>query len=141
MKNKTLEQLENEIWPDLDKNEKSHLISRCHYLRKKPLNKFSVEDLRIMIGQNIGLEFLIPISVEILTSDILAEGDMYKGDLLKSVLSCDQNYWFQHPKNWKLVCNLFQKNSENIQQCKLTPEILDLLLSSYYTFKGIHQVK
>ncbi len=32
-------------------------VITCHKLRKKQLNNFDIEDLRIMIGQNIGLIF------------------------------------------------------------------------------------
>ena len=61
-KHKTLENLENSNWgePKFD----SHLVITCHKLRKKQLKDFEIEDLRIMIGQNIGLKFLIPIAIE-----------------------------------------------------------------------------
>lgn len=69
-KDKTLENLEKKIWPSLDSDESSHLVKTCYSLRKKQLKDFSVEDLRIMIGQNTGLEFLIPIAIDILKENI-----------------------------------------------------------------------
>lgn len=53
----SIEQLEADSWekPEYD----SHLDLRCHELRKKALRDFSAEDLRIMIGQNIGLKYLM----------------------------------------------------------------------------------
>jgi hypothetical protein len=62
---KTLENLENDYWgnPNYD----SYLVRRCHELRKIPLENFSVEDLRIMIGQQISLDYLIPLALEVLT--------------------------------------------------------------------------
>lgn len=59
-KSKSLENLEKDIWSPLHKDENSYLIQTCHKLRKKQLKDFEIEDLRIMIGQNIGLNFLIP---------------------------------------------------------------------------------
>lgn len=50
---KTLEELDGEKWgePSYD----SYLVTNCHRLRRIPLKDFSVEDLRLMIGQGIGL--------------------------------------------------------------------------------------
>jgi len=87
----SLENLEKDYWgePTYD----SHLVKTCHLLRKKPIEDFEIEELRIMIGQNIGLKFLIPIALEKLKENILAEGDFYEGDLLKSVLTCKGEFW------------------------------------------------
>ena len=63
----------------------SHLVVTCHQLWRKPLNEFSIEDLRIMIGQQMGLEFLVPQALEILGREPLAEGELYRGDLLSAV--------------------------------------------------------
>ena len=61
-RNESLQQLEGEDWgePNFD----SHLVAECHRLRRIPLRDFSVEDLRIMIGQDIGLEHLAPLALE-----------------------------------------------------------------------------
>ena len=65
---KTLEILENEVWDET--GFRSVLMDRCFKLRKKCLNEFTVEDLRIMISQQIGLTYLIPLAIEILKADI-----------------------------------------------------------------------
>ena len=52
---KTLEYLENEIWSSQHDN--SYLVRTCNLLRKKQLQDFTTEDLRIMIGQEIGLKW------------------------------------------------------------------------------------
>lgn len=79
----SLEQLEKDVWPEPEYN--SHLVTTCHKLRKKSLSDFSIEDLRIMIGQGIGLKFLLPKAVDILKENPFAEGDFYAGDLLVAV--------------------------------------------------------
>src|SRR6266513_2042283 len=88
---KTLEQLENSDWsePEYD----SYLVTTMYRLRRKPLNEFTVEDLRIMIGQHIGLRYLIPFAIERLSEDPLVAGDFYRGDLLKNVLSVQPDFW------------------------------------------------
>jgi CDI immunity proteins len=62
--------------------------------------QYTVEDLRIMIGQNIGLQYLIPLALEHLRKDPLSEGDFYPGDLLKMVLSAEPDFWREHPQ-WR----------------------------------------
>ena len=80
---KTLENLEKNFWVESDGD--SHLQRRCHELRKIPLGSLTTEDLRLMIGQQIGLDYLIPLALEVLTFDLFAAGDFFDGDLLKNV--------------------------------------------------------
>jgi len=107
---KTLEQLENDYWPPLTSNEGSYLLNTCHELRSKKINSFEIEDLRIMIGQSIGLKYLVPYAIEELKGNILAEGHFYEGDLLKAILSSDFEYWKNERENWKSICDLFESN-------------------------------
>src|ERR1044071_9492585 len=94
-RSRSLQQLEGQDWgkPNFD----SHLVTECHRLRRVPLCKFTVEDLRIMIGQQISLEYLMPIALEHLRADPLAEGAYYPGDLLSAVLRAGRKVWQQHP--------------------------------------------
>ncbi len=85
------ENLEKEVWPKI--NFDSHLIKRTSQLRKIPLNEFSVEDMRILIGQNFSLDYLIPLAIEKLKENIFAEGDLYAGDLLEAVAKCNPEFW------------------------------------------------
>ncbi|MEO1504971.1 MAG: contact-dependent growth inhibition system immunity protein [Pseudomonadota bacterium] len=91
----TLEQLDGEVWGE--PTFPSHLVTTCHRLRKKPVSEFSVEDLRIMIGQKIGLEHLLPIAVECLEEEPFAHGDFYPGDLLRNVVRCGDEAFDKDP--------------------------------------------
>jgi hypothetical protein len=51
-----------------------------------------------MIGQDIGLEYLIPLALERLRADPYAEGDCYPGDLLVNVLGSDAGFWRRRPE-------------------------------------------
>ncbi len=81
---RTLEQLEGHAWPSPAHD--SYLNSTVHRLRKKPIDRFTVEDLRMMIGQGVGLRHLIPRALEVMEWRPLARGDYYPGDLLASVV-------------------------------------------------------
>ncbi len=97
----TLEQLENDIWDDSELM--TTLVSTCHRLRKKPIEQFTVEDLRIMIGQNIGTEYLLPKALNVLESNPLADGDFFAGDLLYCVITLPEKYWKKHPEHMYLA--------------------------------------
>ena len=93
---KTLEELEGVVWDAPD--EDSYLVTTCHALRRKPLGDFSVEDLRIMIRQGIGLPYLLPLALDVLEQNPWAEGDIYPGDLLASALRVERGFWEQAPQ-------------------------------------------
>jgi hypothetical protein len=133
-KEKTLESLEKKMWPSLDNDEGSYLVKTCHSLRKKQLKDFSVEDLRIMIGQNIGLEFLIPLALDVLKDNILADGDLYEGDLLKSVLTSDKKYWEKSMEYWRTVKELFERNEPTLNDFDTAREIKKSWFDSYKLF-------
>jgi hypothetical protein len=81
VREKTLDEVEGVTWgpPTYE----SGLVRICHPLRTKPLGAYEVEDLRIMIGQNIGLPWLLPLALDRLEENPWASGDMYPGDLLR----------------------------------------------------------
>lgn len=83
----TSEEFEDDYWSDSDFD--SYLVLKCHQLRGKPISKFSVEDLRIMIGQNIGVEYLMPMALRIVSDNPTASGDFYEGDLLNAIVQSE----------------------------------------------------
>jgi hypothetical protein len=50
-----------------------------------------------MIGQQIGLRYLVPIALQYLRDDPLAEGDYCPGDLLATILRVNSDFWQQRP--------------------------------------------
>jgi hypothetical protein len=92
----TLEQIEDHHWgnPPADA---TRLIKTVYELRHKPIGVMDVEDLRVLLLQQEGIEVLVPIALTHLEQNPLAEGDFYPGDLLTSVLKVPQAYWQQHP--------------------------------------------
>jgi hypothetical protein len=69
------------------------LSRECVRLRRVPLRDYTVEHLRVMIGLQVGLRYLIPLAVEQLSENPLAAGGFYPGDLLRAVLTIDPGYW------------------------------------------------
>jgi hypothetical protein len=94
-RSQSLQELEGQDWGD--GNFPSHLVRTCHALRRKPLRDFTVEDLRIMIGQNFSLNYLVPLAIEQLQRDPLVAGDFFPGDLLAKVLKVEVSFWHMRP--------------------------------------------
>ncbi|HVU70252.1 MAG TPA: contact-dependent growth inhibition system immunity protein, partial [Ktedonobacteraceae bacterium] len=112
----SLQELEMQDWGEAPFP--SYLVRTCHALRRKPLRDFTVEDLRIMIGQNISLDYLIPLALEHLQQDPLVAGDFFPGDLLANVLKVKADFWHVHP-------HLRQVVQEIVEQLQPFPEDLD----------------
>jgi hypothetical protein len=118
---KTLEQLEKDVWePD---TYGSKLTSTIHRLRKKVLNDFTIEDLRITIGQQEGLPYLVPLAIEVLKEDLFAEGDLYEGDLLKAVLTVDGKFWRENREYWETVHFLIKSKKQKVRQMGIDTDV------------------
>ena len=91
---RTLQELERSDWGEID-SDASYVIRRSHELRRKPLKDLEVEDLRLLISQHIGLPYLVPLAIKILQANPLISGDFFPGDLLKSTLKVDVQFWRQ----------------------------------------------
>lgn len=116
-KMKSLDSLEKVNWGNQDYD--SPLVKTVHKLRTLPLNEYRIEDLRIMIGQNIGLNFLIPLAIEQLNVNLFAEGDYYEGDLLQVVLSSNKEYWINHKDNWLTIIELINECLDELDSNKI----------------------
>ncbi len=76
----------------------SGLIERCMLARAKKIKELSVEEVRVLISQKIGLNYIVPFSLGILEKEPLIFGGLHKGDLLVAVLNVDESFWATNPK-------------------------------------------
>jgi len=114
-RNLSLEELENSAWPEPELP--SSLIKKCHQLRKMPIGELQTEDLRLLIGQNIGLPYIMPLAIELLFDNPLCAGAFFNGDLLQNVLNADISVW--------------QKNSELFEELILVMDDLECSMELY----------
>ena len=91
-KSRTLEQLEAHVWSSPPADE-SPMATRCHALRKVPLEKLSAGDCRVLLTQGIGIRYILPIALDYVEADPLIEGDYYPGDLLLALLREPLDAW------------------------------------------------
>lgn len=118
----------------------SSLIATCYTLRDKKLQNYSTEDLRIMVGQHIGLTWLIPLALDKLKVDILAEGDFYEGDLLVSVLKTGPSYWLNHSLELATLITLLEENLTSIAISDAPKTVLENVYQSLPRLKAIFVV-
>ncbi|MFI8105322.1 contact-dependent growth inhibition system immunity protein [Streptomyces sp. NPDC086023] len=95
-RDRSLEELERDRWSAPSGGE-TRLMASVRELRRKPIGGLTVEDMRLLIRQDVGLAYLLPLAVEVLRVDPLAEGDMYEGDLLAAVLTRSTGVWIEFP--------------------------------------------
>ena len=93
--NSTIQDLDGEDWgqPQFP----SHVVTECHRLRQIPLREMTIENVCLMIGQSVGLEYLVPLALEYVGKNPWTEGDSYAGDLMLQLLRIP-DYWADHPE-------------------------------------------
>ena len=109
----TLEALEGERWEE--PASQSHLVLECHRLRRVPIGQLTIEELRVMIGQQLGLPFLVPLALEKLEADPFAEGDFYAGDLLLAVLRVKPEFWQGHAQCLARLTDVMSALQERVE--------------------------
>ncbi|MEV6393622.1 contact-dependent growth inhibition system immunity protein [Streptomyces sp. NPDC051907] len=62
---RSLEELEGQQWPK-PSPDATNLVKAVHALRVRPIGGLTIEELRRLIGQNVGVSFLLPLALEIL---------------------------------------------------------------------------
>jgi hypothetical protein len=96
---KSLEQLDGERWGDPPADATS-LVRTVHEWRRRPIGTLEPDELARLIGQDVGLPWLLPIAVEILRDEALAQpaGGFIDGDLLYAVVTRSSEVWAAHPE-------------------------------------------
>ena len=92
---RSLNELEPPDWGDAP-SDATGLVVSVHAARQKPLAELTDEDLRLLIGQNVSLDRLVPLALRKLEENPLIEADYYPGDLLNAVLTVDSTFWRGH---------------------------------------------
>ena len=110
---RTIEQLEATAWPE-PPADATHLVRRCHALRRVPLERLGPADLRVLIGQNIALKYLMPIALRLLKSNPMLETEYYPGDLLVSAMAVGRAFWTSSPEALVELTRLAQEAKASI---------------------------
>jgi hypothetical protein len=99
------------------------LRSELRRLRTVPLKQLRIEDVRLLIGQSLGLEFLVPMALDQLEAHPLTAGDFYPGDLLKNVMEVSESFWNSHPELRERLVHALERALERVRDVKTVPEL------------------
>ncbi|MEU5325028.1 contact-dependent growth inhibition system immunity protein [Streptomyces parvus] len=119
-RSKTIEQLEGIEWPD-PPSDGTGLVKAVHNLRKRPINLLTAWDMSRLIGQDVGIPWLLPVALEHLreTATDQPTGGFYDDDLLTAVLTRQSPVWQPNPQwatDLKEIISLLEDISPNIRE-------------------------
>lgn len=113
MENKSISELEGWRWKDEIPSITTHGGIECRFyeLHNVPLGQLAMDDIRFLIGQNSGLEYLVPIALKELQKNMFVATEYYEGDLLHSLLNINDspNYWLAHQQEKQELINLYKE--------------------------------
>ncbi|MBP3352428.1 MAG: hypothetical protein J6L65_08525 [Lachnospiraceae bacterium] len=122
--NKSIEELENDYWEEASFD--SYNVVTCHKARKKPIKQLSCEEIRCLIGQKIGLKYMLPMAVDILRNEPFIDATYFEGDLLLILLRLDKNDWEYNQNELKCFTSILQSNRSQIEKCDvISNELLE----------------
>jgi CDI immunity proteins len=109
------------------------LVQKVHRLYSVPVEAFSTENLRLMIGQQCGLPYLVPIALEALDADPWVSGDLYRGDLLQSVLRVAPEFWIARSDLFDTLFDIFSELShqKQLMETELRPAWVRIFRALY----------
>ncbi len=119
---RSLEELENDRWGEPSYG--SYVVTTSHSARQKPINRLTDEEIRLLIGQKIGLKYLLPIAVKMVESAPARMVTYYQGDLTKYLLELDHDNWKDNPDEFKRFRKVVTENLDSIRKIEEIPNDL-----------------
>ena len=88
------------------------LMENSRKYSEMPLSSIEAEGLRLLLGQNLYLDAVVPAALCYLETKPFAGGDFENGALMRTLfLRVDERYWVKNPNMFELAKILF-KNSQ-----------------------------
>lgn len=119
---RSLQDVEGEEWGPAPAGATT-VISRVHEARTLPLRDLEVEDLRLLVGQRVGLDVIVPLAAAVVADDPWAEGDFYPGDLLAALLRLDD--WNARAVEREHVLAAVRRLDPDDEDHPVDPELID----------------
>ncbi|MFD8419705.1 contact-dependent growth inhibition system immunity protein [Streptomyces sp. NPDC059466] len=117
-RSRSIEDLEGRRWPD-PPSDATSLVRAVHALRKSPISDLTVEQLARLIGQDVGLPWLLPVGVEVLRSEAAegAAGGWFDDDLLTAVLTRNATTWAEVPELAQDIKRVLDTLGDELSPC------------------------
>jgi hypothetical protein len=132
---KSISELLGKEWPPLGPNA-SHFHRNLRDAVNKPVDSLTTADLRLLISQDIGLAFVMPLALSIVEQDPLIEVDYFRGDLLDAMLRASSDFYLDHPDIRRRMEEIVDKMPQALDRLDhidfdTTSEALDDALASF----------
>lgn len=110
----SISQLEGWSWTSEIPTEEddSYVVYNFYLLHNKPLNDYTADDIHFMIGQDTGLEYLVPTALELIDENITLEASYYPFDMLRQLMRIEIEYWKKNIDQYNKLNQIIDKNSE-----------------------------
>lgn len=90
--------------PELD----TYVLRTAARAMRLPLKDLSAEEIRLLIGQKVGLRYLLPLAIEILRKNPLKQACLYPGDLLGVCRRLEPADWHENPAELRAFQNILK---------------------------------
>ncbi|CAN7662876.1 contact-dependent growth inhibition system immunity protein [Rhizobium sp. LjRoot30] len=87
----------NQIYGLTDEENRLYYPELIVEAARKPIDQLEPEEIRLLVGQQIFLEPVLPFAMAMLEEDPLADTEYYAGDLLSACIGIDETFWQKHP--------------------------------------------
>jgi hypothetical protein len=77
------------------------LVERVNTALELPIKDLTWKQIRMLIGQNFGLEYLMPWAIDALEKRPLYSIEFYEGDLMVACLQVKREYWINNFDQWQ----------------------------------------
>lgn len=113
-KEKSIQELENDYWPDQDEYP-TGLVERCHSYRKIKLKDLQIHQINTLLIQDIASEYLMPLVLKRMENDISEEDDFDQSSFFECMDSYSDNIFTRNPELHKATIALLGRKQTEIE--------------------------
>ena len=103
----------------------SYVARTASRASKKPIGELTAEEIRLLIGQRIGVKFLLHRAVLILEKDPLIETAHFEGDLMKTLLELEPEAWSENELDYSLFRSIVSLHKSELLTTMIPIELFD----------------
>jgi hypothetical protein len=135
--NKSISELEGWKWKGaIPGEDDSYVVKHYFSLHAKPIAEMNLSDIRFLIGQNVGLKYLVPIALDSLRKELFIETEYYPGDLFYSLLSINNepNFWSLNSDLKGDLISIYNEQKKIIGSLDVSEEDITKIKQAYKEF-------
>lgn len=103
----------------------SYVVRTASRVSKKPIGKISAEEIRLLIGQRIGVKYLLHRAVLILENNPLIETGYFEGDLMMALLELEPEAWSENELDYSLFRSLVSHHKSELLTTMIPADLFD----------------